>query len=182
MSQLTPTNLETTDYGQQGWNAILKANVQKLNTLFNRLWAFVDKGIATSTDTDPNKLVASDDTRLSDAREPTAHTHNFAEISNTPDFGDASSIAGKDVDNTNLADGWVLGYDVDSDKVVYIELPSGSDAGSICGVIVNDAAKADGKVLKYNAGTNKIEFADDIGATGTVATKADAKKYSIIFG
>ena len=32
MSVLSPSGLETTDYGLQGWNAILTANVQRLNT------------------------------------------------------------------------------------------------------------------------------------------------------
>jgi len=31
MSVLNPTQLETTDYGQAGWNAVHSANMQKLN-------------------------------------------------------------------------------------------------------------------------------------------------------
>ena len=32
MASLTPTGLETITYGQQGWNAIVTANMQRLNT------------------------------------------------------------------------------------------------------------------------------------------------------
>jgi hypothetical protein len=181
MSILSPTNLETTEYGQQGWNAILKANVQRLNTLFNRLWAFLDKGIASDGESDPDKLVVSTDSRLSDARTPVSHTHPWNQIIDAPDFGDATSIGGDEIDASGKADGRVLGYDAGSGKVIYRELPSGSDAGSILGVLVNDAAKADGKVLKYNAATNKLEYAEDVGA-GTSVTSAQAKKYAIIFG
>ena len=31
MASLTPTGLETITYGQQGWNAIVTANMQRLN-------------------------------------------------------------------------------------------------------------------------------------------------------
>lgn len=31
MSILSPTNLETNDYGEQGWNAVFNADVQRLN-------------------------------------------------------------------------------------------------------------------------------------------------------
>jgi hypothetical protein len=39
MTVLSPTNLETTDYGQQGWNAVHSSNMQRLNTLLTRLWS-----------------------------------------------------------------------------------------------------------------------------------------------
>jgi hypothetical protein len=41
MTVLSPTNLETTDYGQQGWNAVHSANMQRLNTYLNKLWALL---------------------------------------------------------------------------------------------------------------------------------------------
>lgn len=41
MAVLSPTSLETVSYGQQGWNAVVTANMQKLNTYFTKfapLW------------------------------------------------------------------------------------------------------------------------------------------------
>lgn len=37
MSILSPSKLETVDYGQQMWQAILTANAQKLNDMFNKI-------------------------------------------------------------------------------------------------------------------------------------------------
>lgn len=37
MSILSPSKLETVDYGQQMWQAILTANAQKLNDIFNKI-------------------------------------------------------------------------------------------------------------------------------------------------
>ena len=37
MASLTPTGLETITYGQQGWNAIVTANMQRLNTWLGKL-------------------------------------------------------------------------------------------------------------------------------------------------
>jgi hypothetical protein len=39
MTVLSPTNLETTDYGQQGWNAVHSSNMQRLNSYLSRLWS-----------------------------------------------------------------------------------------------------------------------------------------------
>lgn len=41
MAVLSPTSLETTEYGLQGWNAVHTANMQKINTYLNKftpLW------------------------------------------------------------------------------------------------------------------------------------------------
>ena len=46
MSILSPTGLETIDYGQQFWNAVFNSNAQKENTIFNKLSGFWD-GTAT---------------------------------------------------------------------------------------------------------------------------------------
>ena len=46
MSILSPTGLETIDYGQQFWNAVFNTNAQKENNIFNKLSGFWD-GTAT---------------------------------------------------------------------------------------------------------------------------------------
>lgn len=50
MSILNPSKLETVDYGQQFWQAILTANAQKLNDYFNRISGLWD-GTATNGQT-----------------------------------------------------------------------------------------------------------------------------------
>ena len=42
MASLTPTGLETITYGQQGWNAIVTANMQRLNTWLGKLLPLMD--------------------------------------------------------------------------------------------------------------------------------------------
>lgn len=41
MAKLTPTGLETITYGQQGWNAVVSANMQRLNGWLGLLWPLV---------------------------------------------------------------------------------------------------------------------------------------------
>jgi len=56
MAILSPTNLETANYGTTGWNAIYSSNFQKLNTYlayFQDLWS----GLSSS---DNNKIIAYD--------------------------------------------------------------------------------------------------------------------------
>ena len=50
MSILNPSKLETVDYGQQFWQAILTANAQKLNDYFNKISGLWD-GTATNGQT-----------------------------------------------------------------------------------------------------------------------------------
>ena len=50
MSILNPSKLETVDYGQQFWQAILTANAQKLNDMFNKIAGLWD-GTATNGQT-----------------------------------------------------------------------------------------------------------------------------------
>lgn len=50
MSILNPSKLETVDYGQQFWQAILTANAQKLNDYFNKIAGLWD-GTATNGQT-----------------------------------------------------------------------------------------------------------------------------------
>ena len=50
MSILSPSKLETVDYGQQFWQAILTANAQKLNDYFNKISGLWD-GTATEGQT-----------------------------------------------------------------------------------------------------------------------------------
>ena len=42
MARLTPTGLETITYGQQGWNAVITANMQRLNTWLGKLLPRMD--------------------------------------------------------------------------------------------------------------------------------------------
>ena len=42
MAILTPTGLETITYGQQGWNAIVTANMQRLNQWLGKVFALVN--------------------------------------------------------------------------------------------------------------------------------------------
>lgn len=51
MTVLSPTNLETTDYGQQGWNAVHSANMQRLNAFIAKLWGPTTAAKALGTDT-----------------------------------------------------------------------------------------------------------------------------------
>ena len=44
MSNLSPTNLETADYGTAGWNNIFTSNWQKLNDYFNKIWILESAG------------------------------------------------------------------------------------------------------------------------------------------
>lgn len=48
MSILTPSGLETITYGQQGWNAIITANMQKLNGWISKLFPLVDSTTRTA--------------------------------------------------------------------------------------------------------------------------------------
>lgn len=50
MSILNPSKLETVDYGQQLWQAILSSNAQKLNDYFNKIAGLWD-GTATNGQT-----------------------------------------------------------------------------------------------------------------------------------
>ena len=50
MSILNPSKLETVDYGQQFWQAILSSNAQKLNDYFNKISGLWD-GTATNGQT-----------------------------------------------------------------------------------------------------------------------------------
>ncbi len=50
MSSLSPTGLETITYGQQGWNAIVTANMQRLNGWIGRLLPLVDTRTRTQGD------------------------------------------------------------------------------------------------------------------------------------
>ena len=50
MAILSPSKLETVDYGQQFWQAILTANAQKLNDYFNKISGLWD-GTATNGQT-----------------------------------------------------------------------------------------------------------------------------------
>ena len=47
MASLTPTGLETITYGQQGWNAIVTANMQRLNAWLGKLLPLMDNRIRT---------------------------------------------------------------------------------------------------------------------------------------
>jgi hypothetical protein len=60
MTVLSPTNLETTDYGQQGWNAIHSSNMQRLNTFLTKLWGPTTalKALGTDTVTDAQAATA----------------------------------------------------------------------------------------------------------------------------
>lgn len=42
MAKLTPTGLETITYGQQGWNAVLTADMQRINGWIGLLWPLVN--------------------------------------------------------------------------------------------------------------------------------------------
>lgn len=42
MAKLNPTGLETITYGQQGWNAVVSANMQRLNGWLGLLWPLVN--------------------------------------------------------------------------------------------------------------------------------------------
>ena len=44
MSNLSPTNLETADYGTAGWNNIFTSNWQKLNDYWNKIWVLESAG------------------------------------------------------------------------------------------------------------------------------------------
>ena len=48
MASLTPTGLETITYGQQGWNAIVTANMQRLNTWLGKLLPLMDSQSRTA--------------------------------------------------------------------------------------------------------------------------------------
>ena len=48
MASLTPTGLETITYGQQGWNAIVTANMQRLNTWLGKLLPLMDSRSRTA--------------------------------------------------------------------------------------------------------------------------------------
>jgi len=63
MSVLSPTSLETTDYGQQGWNAVHSANMQKLNDYLKKLWGPVqaDNALGTPKVTDNSGSQADPD-------------------------------------------------------------------------------------------------------------------------
>ncbi len=50
MSSLTPTGLETITYGQQGWNAIVTANMQRLNGWIGKLLPLADSRSRTTGD------------------------------------------------------------------------------------------------------------------------------------
>lgn len=47
MASLTPTGLETITYGQQGWYAIVTANMQRLNIWLGKLLPLMDSRIRT---------------------------------------------------------------------------------------------------------------------------------------
>lgn len=48
MSILTPSGLETITYGQQGWNAVITSNMQKLNGWIEKLLPLVDSSTRTT--------------------------------------------------------------------------------------------------------------------------------------
>lgn len=48
MASLTPTGLETITYGQQSWNAIVTANMQRLNTWLGKLLPLMDSRSRTA--------------------------------------------------------------------------------------------------------------------------------------
>ncbi|MEG1609894.1 MAG: hypothetical protein RR317_01775, partial [Bilophila sp.] len=48
MSMLTPSGLETITYGQQGWNAIITFNMQKLNDWIGKLLPLVNTSPRTA--------------------------------------------------------------------------------------------------------------------------------------
>ena len=48
MASLTPTGLEMITYGQQGWNAIVTANMQRLNTWLGKLLPLMDSRSRTA--------------------------------------------------------------------------------------------------------------------------------------
>lgn len=50
MAILTPTGLETITYGQQGWNAVLSANMQRLNGWMGCLWPLIGPQNRTAGD------------------------------------------------------------------------------------------------------------------------------------
>ena len=50
MSVLSPTSLETTDYGLQGWNAVHSANMQKLNDTLLKISGLSDTDTTGLTD------------------------------------------------------------------------------------------------------------------------------------
>lgn len=50
MSSLNPTGLETITYGQQGWNAIVTANMQRLNGWIGKLLPLADTRARTQGD------------------------------------------------------------------------------------------------------------------------------------
>lgn len=60
MTVLSPTSLETTDYGQQGWNAVLSSNMQRLNTYLTKLWGptVATKALGTDTVSDASAATA----------------------------------------------------------------------------------------------------------------------------
>lgn len=56
MAILSPTNLETADYGTTGWNAIYSSNFQKINNYLARIW----NALANLSSSDTNKILVYD--------------------------------------------------------------------------------------------------------------------------
>lgn len=96
MAILSPTNLETVEYGTTGWNAIYSSNFQKINDFFNRLWNAIS-GLSSSEN---NKILVYDHSqgrwiRKSIAGAPNRitinHTTDQVQITTPQDIGTASS-------------------------------------------------------------------------------------------
>ena len=66
MTILSPSNLETVEYRQQGWNAVFSANMQKINTFLIKLWgptqatyALGSRSVTNNTTTQADPAVAT---------------------------------------------------------------------------------------------------------------------------
>lgn len=99
MSVLSPSNLETIDYRQQGWSAIVTANAQKLNTYLIKLWGPIE-----ATSPLGSLQVADETASQSDPAGPTAQALTDSSGGTPTQTVKAVSGSGADADiNDNFA-------------------------------------------------------------------------------
>lgn len=104
MAILSPTNLETISYRQQGWNAILSANMQILNNLLTPLFPAIESSTGLGSTSIANNTTTVDDltTTVDDMNEsvtdPAAQTQTEKTMAAVSGTGDDSNI------NSNFTD------------------------------------------------------------------------------
>lgn len=164
MTILSPTNLETITYRQQGWNAITASNMQRLNTLLTPLMNIVNSSTGSG-----ETVVSDNDTTLADI------TTTVADITTTVADNDSQTQTAKTMetisgtgDDTNIN----ANFSEISDALEEIRADNAAMNSKINEIIdyVDEVITKIHEVIDYceeidSHGASNVDYCDDLKTT-----------------